>query len=85
MSARYWVLCSDELMAQPDLRWPSFIRPVRASEELPPDNWSRWWLFEDDDAPAELDGKRVEVTFTSTWLPAISSEPVIGVERWLAP
>jgi hypothetical protein len=45
-------------------QWPQGLRPVKPSEGLPPDNHSRWWLFEDDGAPASLQGKRVELTFT---------------------
>ena len=63
MSARYWVLCSDELMNS-DPQWPQGLRPLKADEGLPPDDHSRWWLFEDDSAPASLQGKRVELTFT---------------------
>lgn len=63
MSTRYHVLASDELMAG-ELQWPDGLRPV---EQEPTDPGSHpgmhWWLFEDDDAPAELDGKRVELTF----------------------
>jgi hypothetical protein len=65
-AVRYWVQVADELMrdaAFGSLNWPSCLRPVRPDELAPaPDNYSRWWLFEDDDAPPELDGKRVELT-----------------------
>jgi len=64
MAARYWVLMSDELMESPDLRWPDGLRPVRPDDGVPPDAHSRWWLLEDDGAPATLEGKRVELTFT---------------------
>jgi hypothetical protein len=63
MSARYWVLVADELMSS-DLQWPEGLRPVKADEGVPPDSHSRWWLFEDDGAPATLEGKRVELFFT---------------------
>jgi hypothetical protein len=64
MSVRYWSLFSDELM-QGDLRWPDGLRPVRQGEaESSAFPGARWWLLEDDGAPATLEGKRVELTFT---------------------
>lgn len=66
-AVRYWVLVSDLLMEDGSgpPGWPSSLRPVRPDESAPPpDAYSRWWLFEDDDAPPELEGKRVELTFT---------------------
>jgi hypothetical protein len=63
MSARYWVLASDELMAS-EPQWPDGLRPIEPATALPPDPGMQWWLFEDDGAPATLDGKRVELTFT---------------------
>ena len=64
MATRYYVLASDDLMAM-NLSWPACLRPV---EQLPAYQpllhpGMHWWLFEDDDAPAELDGKNVELTF----------------------
>ena len=59
MTARYHVLCSDELMdSHPD--WPPYLRPVEVSA-LSHEPGMRWWLFEDDQALPELDGKRVEL------------------------
>jgi hypothetical protein len=64
MSARYWVLVTHELMDS-DPRWPDGLRPVRQAENGPgPSADAAWWLFEDDGAPATLEGKRVELTFT---------------------
>lgn len=63
MSARYWVLVADELMDS-DPQWPDGFRPVKAATDGPPQGDMRWWLFEDDGAPATLEGKRVELTFT---------------------
>jgi len=64
MSVRYWSLFSDELM-QGELRWPDGLRPVRQGEaESSIVCDSHWWLLEDDGAPATLEGKRVELTFT---------------------
>lgn len=61
MSARYWVLASDELMNS-DPQWPACLRPVQRdvapSAERP---GMCWWLFEDDDAPETLNGKRIEL------------------------
>lgn len=64
MSARYHVLASDELMAAGDLQWPEGLRPVE-QEPADPGRYPgmHWWLLEDDGAPAELDGKRVELAF----------------------
>ena len=62
MSAEYWVLISDKLMDD-CVRWPAGMRPVRADRNHPPEPGMRWWLIEDDDAPAELDGRNVELTF----------------------
>lgn len=60
MSVRYWVLVSDELMAS-DPQWPEGLRPVeRGGTEQP---GMHWWRFEDDGAPASLEGKQVELTF----------------------
>ena len=63
MSARYWVLVSDELMAT-DPPWPEGLRPVKRMAESDQPSDMHWWLFEDDTAPATLEGKRVELTFT---------------------
>lgn len=66
-AVRYWVQVADDLMrsVHGPLDWPESLRPVRADESAPPpDAYSRWWLFEDDDAPPELDGKKVELTFS---------------------
>lgn len=60
---RYWVECSDELMAA-HACWPSFLRPLKRDDSAVPLGDSHWWLFEDDDAPAGLDGKRVVLTIT---------------------
>lgn len=63
---RYWIQVSDDFMTgNPAFSWPTGLRPVRPDESAPPpQTYSRWWLFEDDDAPAELEGKKVELTFT---------------------
>lgn len=64
MSARYWVLCSDVLMDS-NPQWPDGLRPVEPANAPPePPGDIRWWLFEDDGAPATLEGKQVELTFT---------------------
>ena len=62
MSARYHVLADDDLMAMPGLQWPEGLRPV---EQEGPGRYPgmHWWLLEDDGAPAELNGKRVELGF----------------------
>jgi hypothetical protein len=78
---RYWVQVADDLMGDsaPD-GWPPSLRPVRPDDSAPPpDAYSRWWLFEDTDAPAELDGKKVELTFIRVdhGLPQITGRRVI--------
>lgn len=65
MSARYWVLVSDELMnVSPE--WPDGLRVIEAGpyNQLPTGGPTppRWWLFEDDGAPASLNGKNVQLT-----------------------
>jgi len=66
VSARYWVLVSDELMHR-GLGLPDGLRVVEPGpcEQPPPavHPVSHWWLFEDDGAPASLEGKQVELTF----------------------
>lgn len=70
MSARYWVFAADQLM-ESDPQWPDGLRPVErlpqmagGLDEDPDYPGAHWWLFEDDGAPATLEGKRVELTFT---------------------
>jgi len=62
VSARYWVLASDELMNS-DPQWPEGLRPVRMAEEPPPGPGMNWWLFEDDTASPSLEGQKVELSF----------------------
>lgn len=62
MSVRYWSLFSDELMLD-NPRWPEGLRPVEQGE-ADVVRRAHWWLLEDDGAPATLEGKRVELTFT---------------------
>jgi hypothetical protein len=77
MSARYWVLVSDELMGSLPL-WLDGFRPVKeGSVEAP---GMTWHLFEDDSAPEELDGKRVEVTI-SRETGSLGSPPKITERR----
>jgi hypothetical protein len=67
VAARYWVLVADELIdAHP--QFPATLRTVKrghaeilAVHDMHPS--THWWLFEDDDAPEELNNKRVELTF----------------------
>jgi hypothetical protein len=61
MAARYWVLASDVLMEAGYAQWPPFLRPVERGSIVWLVPGVRWWLFEDDEAPAELDGKQVEL------------------------
>ena len=78
-AARYWVLVADELMAGNlgSMVWPRCLRPVKRDESASPHATNcHWWLFEDDDAPAELDGKRVDLTLSQ-----IGHGPVEITER----
>ncbi len=67
MSVRYWVLVTSALMDS-DPQWPAFLRPVERLRPIeitgtcsqPPG--AHWWLFEDDEAPQTLNGKRIELT-----------------------
>jgi hypothetical protein len=61
MAVRYYVQVADEVMETRQIPWPEGLRHVQqASEgELPR---SHWHLFEDDNAPEELDGRRVVLT-----------------------
>lgn len=64
--SRYHVLASDDLMATDGLLWPEGMRPVQ-QEPTDPGRYPgmHWWLIEDDDAPPELEGERVELTFAA--------------------
>jgi hypothetical protein len=58
---RYWVQVNDEFMAsEPD--WPVELRVVERGGSVCPG--VRWWLFEDEGAPAEIEGREVELTFS---------------------
>ena len=69
MTARYWVLISDELaVARTELphglRDTGTYRAEHSEGYLPPEPpGASWHLIEDDDAPAELDGRLVELLF----------------------
>ena len=66
MSARYWVLCRDELMAS-DPPWPEGLRVAKGGGLVAgpvPGDGMHWYLFDDDSAPGTLEGKQVELTFT---------------------
>jgi len=77
MSAMYWVLVSDELMEKKP-PWPPGLRPVQAYDRHPGNPAMRWWLFEDDDAPPELDGKDIDLVFRDEdGKPVLDSRTVI--------
>jgi hypothetical protein len=69
---RYYVLIADELAADPDLLRSEGIRLIEPDGPRP-DAWSRWWLAEDRNAPAELLQHRVELT-----LMIVNGRPVIS-------
>jgi hypothetical protein len=52
-------------MASPCTDWASCgLRPVEQEPTDPECNpGMHWWLFDDEGAPPELDGKRVDLTF----------------------
>lgn len=78
MSATYWVLVSDELMkTKPP--WPAGLRPVQSDDRHPDNPGMRWWLFEDDDAPPELDRKDVNLVFRDE-----DGKPVLAERRVIA-
>lgn len=77
MTVRYWVLVSNDLLyGDLDMMLPAGLRlvtpPVPPAEAVPgpygsagpePFQGTHWQLFEDDTAPPELAGCRVELTF----------------------
>jgi hypothetical protein len=71
MTARYWVLVSDELVAARmqlphGLRDTGTYRSEHSEGYLPQEPpGTGWHLIEDDDAPADLDGRIVELVFRS--------------------
>jgi hypothetical protein len=77
VSARYWVLVSDELMGSLPLGLDGF-RPVQEGDA---DGFgAHWHLFEDDSAPEELEGKRVEVVISRD-TGSLGSRPKITERR----
>lgn len=60
---RYHVLVADDLAARDDLVMPEGFRFIEPSGPGS-DGYSRWWLAEDDGAPAELEQHHVEPVFT---------------------
>jgi hypothetical protein len=84
MSARYWVLISDEL-ARIGLQFPDgmrFVPPAqgtayrrnRPRESTAALSGAHWYLLEDDRAPVELDGCRVELVLRSEGGRAVIAE-----------
>jgi hypothetical protein len=64
MAARYRILVTDELITAGPQQWPPMLHPVaemRAGADHPPG--TRWVVIEDDDAPEDMDGKEVALTF----------------------
>lgn len=68
MSASYWVLASDELLRDMDasllpdglrLADPAAVQNGSPGTNLPGD--AHWYRFTDEDAPPDLEGKRVEL------------------------
>jgi catechol 2,3-dioxygenase-like lactoylglutathione lyase family enzyme len=67
VSARYYVLVSQDLLDDPPDWGVLGLRLVEQGGFTEPG--MRWCLFEDDGAPGELDGCRVELTLTSDGTP----------------
>ena len=71
MSVRYWTEVSDYLagavrgvgLSAPTYNWPACLRPVWRGSQA--SRGTHWWLFEDDDASPELEGKLVELSVAS--------------------
>jgi len=75
---RYFVLASDELMAS-DPQWPACLRPVGPVPGVRADPGMNWWLFEDDEAPPALSGKKVGLTVErADGAPRITDRVVTG-------
>ena len=84
MSARYLVLCSDDLMNGEfgALRWPAGLRVIDRGEAA--DAYSHWWLIEDDDARPELNGQRIVLSLAYENVPGAEPEAVIVERRVIA-
>lgn len=78
MVARYYVQVSTELLDAPDARWQEAgLRLIEVGGLIEPD-W-RWCLFEDDNAPENLNGLKIELTFGRIGMrPVITGRRVIG-------
>lgn len=64
MAARYYVLVSRELVSAGDpVSWEEAGLHLMAWGDVS-DPGPSWCLFEDDNAPPELNGKKVELTMT---------------------
>jgi hypothetical protein len=73
MSARYQILVADPLL-QIGPQWPPGCHLVQQLEPGPAG--THWHLFEDPDAPAELDGRQVDLA-----LARVDGQPVITGRR----
>lgn len=86
MSARYWVLCSDELMQAQQPMWPPGFSPLHSRNDATSTGQPgfSWWLFDDADAPDELAGRKVELTIKANigddgvWASEVADRRVIG-------
>jgi hypothetical protein len=79
MAARYYVLVSQELLdAEPEPAWEEAgLHLIERGGFTEPG--TRWCLFDDDNAPAQLNGLKVELTFTRVDMrPVITDRQVIG-------
>jgi hypothetical protein len=81
MSARYRILIADPLL-QLDPVWPAGCRLVTQLEPGPAG--THWHLFEDPDAPPELEGREVDLTLARSGddgAPLITARRVILTHR----
>lgn len=66
MSARYYVLVSQELLDN-DPPWESTGLHLIEQGALTEPGF-RWCLFDDDNAPEDLNGKKVELVLVRGWI-----------------
>lgn len=79
MSARYYVLVAQDLLdAEPPTAWEEAgLHLVETGGLTEPG--MRWCQFDDDDAPEELNGMKVELTFARVDMrPVITDRQVTG-------
>lgn len=78
MTACYYVQATDEVMLElKSDGWPEGLRPVFRRPARPGGYpGTAWWLFEDDNAPPEADGRAFEILFSRVSMPQARISPV---------